>query len=89
MVASAGGWVQTDLSNDVSRIDRQSRVNAQADATYFGTLAGQHALKAGLQIDRRSNDVDKGMSANRINLFWDAAIAGQRGRYGYYRVASN
>ena len=83
------GGFQTDLSNDVSRIDRLSRVNAQADATYFGTLGGQHALKAGLQFDRRSNDVDKGMSANRINLFWDAAIAGQRGRYGYYRVASN
>ena len=46
-------------------------------------------LKAGLQFDRRSNDVDKGMSANHINLFWDAALAGQRGRYGYYRVASN
>ena len=83
------GGFQTDLSNDVSRIDRLSRVNAQADATYFGTLGGQHALKAGLQFDRRSNDVDKGMSANRINLFWDAAIAGQRGRYGYYSVASN
>jgi len=83
------GGFQTDLSNDVSRIDRLSRVSAQADATYFGTLAGRHALKAGLQIDRRSNDVDKGMSANRINLFWDAAIAGQRGRYGYYSVASN
>jgi hypothetical protein len=83
------GGFQTDLSNDVSRIDRLSRFNAQADATYFGSWAGQHALKAGLQIDRRSNDVDKGMSANRINLFWDAAIAGQRGRYGYYRVISN
>ena len=54
-----------------------------------GAWRGQHALKAGLQFDRRSNNVDKGMSANRINLFWDAAIAGQRGRYGYYRVASN
>ena len=31
------GGFQTDLSNDVSRIDRLSRVNAQADATYFGT----------------------------------------------------
>ena len=83
------GGFQTDLSNDVSRVDRLSRVNAQVDATYFGSLAGQHTLKAGLQFDRRSNDVDKGMSANRINLFWDAAIAGQRGRYGYYRVLSN
>ena len=83
------GGFQTDLSNDVSRVDRLSRVNAQVDATYFGSLAGQHMLKAGLQFDRRSNDVDKGGSANRVNLFWNAAIAGQRGRYGYYRVLSN
>ncbi len=83
------GGFQTDLSNDVSRVDRLSRANAQADATYFGHLAGQHTLKGGVQFDRRSNDVDKGGSANRINLFWDAAIAGQRGRYGYYRVWSN
>jgi carboxypeptidase family protein len=80
---------QTDLSNDVSQVDRLSRVNAQVDATYFGSLAGQHTLKAGLQFDRRSNDVDKGQSANRVNLFWNAAILGQRGRYGYYRVFSN
>ena len=83
------GGFQTDLSNDVSRVDRLSRVNAQADATYFGRLGGQHTLKGGLQFDRRSNDVDKGGSANRVNLFWDAALGGQRGRYGYYRVWSN
>jgi hypothetical protein len=83
------GGFQTDLSNDVSRVDRLSRVNVQGDATYFGSAAGQHTLKAGLQIDRRSNDVDKGGSANRVNLFWNAAIAGQRGQYGYYRVWSN
>jgi hypothetical protein len=83
------GGFQTDLSNDVSRVDRLSRLNAQADATYFGTLAGEHTLKAGVQFDRRSNDVDKGGSANRVNLFWNAAIGGQRGQYGYYRVWSN
>jgi hypothetical protein len=83
------GGFQTDLTNTVSRVDRLSRVNAQIDGTYFGSLAGQHTLKAGVQFDRRSNDVDKGQSANQINLFWDAAIARQRGRYGYYRVLSN
>ena len=83
------GGFQTDLTNTVSRVDRLSRVNAQIDATYFGSLAGQHMLKAGLQFDRRSNDVDRGQSANQINLFWNAALAGQRGRYGYYRVLSN
>jgi hypothetical protein len=82
---------QTDLSNDVSRVDRLSRVNAQLDATYFGSLAGQHTLKAGVQFDRRGNDVDKGMSANRVNLFWNtpAPVTGERGRYGHYRVISN
>ncbi len=83
------GGFQTDLSNDVSRVDRLSRVNAQVDATYFGGLAGQHVLKAGLQFDRRANEVDSGRSANRVNLRWDAALAGQRGRYGFYRVFSN
>ncbi len=83
------GGFQTDLSNDVSRVDRLSRVNAQIDATFFGSLAGQHTLKGGLQLDRRANRVDKGQSANQINLFWDSEINGQRGRYGYYRVISN
>ena len=84
----AGGF-QTDLSNEVSRVDRLSRVNAQVDATYFGSLAGPHTLKAGVQFDRRANDVDRGQSANRVNLFWDRALGGQRGQYGYYRVFSN
>ena len=83
------GGFQTDLSNDVSRVDRLSRVNAQVDATYFGGLAGQHVLKAGVQFDRRANEVDAGQSANRVNLQWGRALAGQRGRYGFYRVFSN
>ena len=77
------------MSNYVSRINRLSRINAQVDATCFVSLAGQHMLKAGVQFDRRANDVDAGQSANQINLFWDGAIAGQRGLYGYYRVISN
>ena len=83
------GGFQTDLSNDVSRVDRLSRINAQVDSTFFGNLAGEHTLKAGVQLDRRGNDVDKGQSANRVSLFWNAALAGQRGLYGYYRVTSN
>ena len=54
------GGFQTDLSNDVSRVDRLSRVNAQVDATYSAAWPGQHTLKAGVQFDRRGNDVDKG-----------------------------
>ena len=74
----------------MSIVDRLSRVNAQIDATLFGRLAGQHTLKAGLQLDRRSNDVNKGGSANRVLLQWNAPPpGGQRGTYGFYRVFSN
>jgi hypothetical protein len=83
------GGFQTDISNDVSNVDRLSRVNAQIDATLFGRAAGQHTLKGGLQLDRRSNDVNKGGSANRVLLQWDAGAPSQRGTYGFYRVFSN
>ena len=74
----------------MSNVDRLSRVNAQIDATLFGRLAGQHTLKGGLQLDRRSNDVNKGASANVVFLQWDARPPqGQRGTYGFYRVFSN
>ena len=81
---------RTDISNEVSNVDRLSRVNAQIDATLFGRLAGPHTLKGGLQLDRRSNDVNKGSSANVVFLTWDAPVpASQRGTYGSYRVFSN
>ena len=81
---------RTDISNEVSNVDRLSRVNAQIDATLFGRLAGPHTLKGGLQLDRRSNDVNKGSSANVVFLTWDAPVpASQRGPYGSYRVFSN
>ena len=81
---------QTDVSNDVSNVDRLSRVNAQIDATLFGRLAGEHTLKGGLQLDRRNNDVNKGGSANRVLLQWDRRPPqGERGTYGFYRVFSN
>jgi hypothetical protein len=50
--------------------------NAQIDATYFGSLAGHHMLKAGVQFDRRSNDVDRGQSCQPDQPVWNAAIAG-------------
>ena len=50
---------------------------------------GQHTLKAGLQFDRRSNDVDKGRAPTGSTCSGTPRSAGQRGRYGYYRVLSN
>jgi hypothetical protein len=83
------GGFQTELTNDVSRVDRLSRINTQVDASFVGELAGSHTIKAGLQLDRRGNDVDRFQTGNQVNLFWDHVFMGQRGRYGYYRVWSN
>ena len=40
------------------------------------SLGGRHTLKAGVQLDRRANDVDKGGSANVVNIFWDGSFQG-------------
>ena len=72
---------RTDISNEVSNVDRLSRVNAQIDATLFGRLAGPHTLKGGLQLDRRSNDVNKGGSANGVFLHVGRAGAGRSARH--------
>jgi len=78
---------RTDLDNVVSKVDRLSRVTMQVDGTYFGGFAGQHALKWGVQYDRRANRLDMGNSANVVDLNWDNS--GNGGRYGTYIVQSN
>ena len=87
-LVSARGQFQTDLSNEVSRVDRLSRVNAQADVTYFGSLAGPHMLKAGVQFDRRANGVDGGRAPTASTCSGTPAWR-PGGRYGTYRVFSN
>jgi outer membrane receptor protein involved in Fe transport len=76
-------------TNFETRKDEMTRVQLQADATYFGSWGGQHALKAGVQIDRIGNDVDAGETGHQVQLFWNRTFSGQRGTFGYYRVRSN
>ncbi|MCG6926730.1 MAG: TonB-dependent receptor, partial [Acidobacteria bacterium] len=69
--------------------EKQGRLNLQWDSTFFFDAGGQHQLKAGVQLDRRTLDVLGGNSGNRADLFWDRSFIGRRGEYGYYRILSN
>jgi hypothetical protein len=68
---------------------RDRRVGAQVDATWYLHLAGEHTLKAGVQAEWLSSDVDNSQVRSQVNLQWNRAVLGQRGKYGYYTVTSN
>ncbi len=80
-------------TNSSSTRDIQQRMNAQFDATYFASLAGEHQIKGGVQFDRIANNVLSGETGNRVLLYWNRSLntasGAQRGTYGYYRVRSN
>jgi hypothetical protein len=81
------------LTNNKSEKDVQSRLSAQMDASYFTSFGGQHAFKAGIQLDRIGNDVSVGETGNFVQIYWNEALntsaGAQRGQFGYYRVRSN
>ena len=65
------------------------RLGVQLDASLFVSGAGQHQIKAGVQIDRVGLDTLAGGTGNGIVLFWDQSFMGMRGPFGYYQVISN
>lgn len=76
------------LTNYSYRKDLVTRRSAAVDATRYFSLAGEHAVKGGVQFDRIGEDVDSGEARNVANLFWNSSFAGSRGTYGYYSVRS-
>jgi hypothetical protein len=82
------GFASPAASNFEVRKEQFTRLNFQADATWFVQAGGQHQFKVGAQVDRLGNDVDTGETGHRVLLFWDRALSGQRGPFGYYRVRS-
>ena len=82
------GFTSIPTNSKVTR-DQQTRLYFQADSTVYAKLAGDHQFKFGVQADRVGNDVLSGESRNRVSIFWNSALAGQRGPYGYYSVRSN
>ena len=64
---------------------------ANANATFFGSFAGQHTFKTGLRYERFGNDVLNGSARPNITLTWGQPYVDQNGTthtgtYGYYTV---
>ena len=76
-------------ANSKTTRDQQTRLYFQADSTVYAKLGGDHQFKFGIQADRVGNNVLTGESRNRVSIFWNQALAGNRGTYGYYSVRSN
>jgi hypothetical protein len=69
--------------------DQQTRLYFQADSTVYATMGGTHQFKFGVQADQVGNNVLNGESRQRVSIFWNQALSGNRGTYGYYSVRSN
>jgi hypothetical protein len=76
------------LSNTAVDHDKLARSQYQVDATWFGRFAGQHSIKGGVQIDRRTNDVLSAELGHRVTVRWGSSLSGNRGPFGYYSVRS-
>jgi len=77
------------ISSTRTAYDNFSRINVNGDATYYGYLGGDHALKGGIQWERVANPVLSGEQHPYVRLYWDRtrrALDGsrQRGKYGYF-----
>jgi hypothetical protein len=79
----------TDTNNYEFVKDDLGRLATQLDGSWFATGWGQHVLKAGVQADWTTNNVDRGQKANAVSLAWNRALLGMRGKYGYYQVTTN
>jgi hypothetical protein len=90
------------LSNNKVVKDQQTRLNFQADGTWYANMAGAHQFKFGVQADRLGNNVDSGEARPRVTIRWNARLSTNpaacngvtfgtstcRGTYGYYSVRS-
>jgi hypothetical protein len=69
--------------------DKYTRVGVNFDATYFANFAGQHTFKAGVQLDRYTNDVFSGELEPRVTIrfghsVFDLNQVEHEGPFGYY-----
>jgi hypothetical protein len=86
------GW-RSFLRADVMGLEKRiaTRLSANVDFSYYFDLAGEHAIKTGVQYVRRGEDVNDGALQPIIYLGWDQDCWGYgtnygRGTYGYYAV---
>jgi hypothetical protein len=82
----APGFTSIATNTAVAR-DKYNRDAVSVDATWYLSAGGEHAIKAGIQKEKITNDVFSGELQPRIDYYWDLAHAsGARGQYGYFTV---
>jgi len=85
----AGPWTKFDHQ-------KFEKYSSNFDVSYYLTLAGEHAWKAGVQFIRDVESQNDGSSYPHVNIQWDqesAALEGYgvppfRGTYGTYQIIS-
>jgi hypothetical protein len=75
-------------SNTAVARDKYNRDSVAVDGTWYLRAGGEHAIKAGMQKEKITNDVFSGELQPRIDYYWNLEHAGtgQRGKYGYFTV---
>jgi hypothetical protein len=77
-----GNNIRTDRSDT-------TRLNLGVVGTLALTAAGTHTFKAGVQFAAQDWVRQGGYTGKRIDVHWNAATAGQRGTFGYWRWWEN
>ena len=86
------GWQNFPRSNVMGLDHRMdSRLSLNTDFTYYFNLAGEHAVKAGAQFMRRTQDVIEKAQLPIVFLGWNLNFVAYgedygRGDYGYYAI---
>ena len=89
------GWQSFPRAQVMNRLSNiRDRLNVNADFTYYMTLGGEHAWKAGIGFMRRTEDFDDGSVQPIVYLTWDQDFEAYgtnygRGTYGWYAVRGN
>jgi hypothetical protein len=92
-VAIAGAW-NYGGSRSVQDRYKLEKYSGNLDFSYFASLAGEHAFKAGVQVVRDQEDVLNGPTSPMVNLSWDQLCSAlepygtppSRGTYGFYDI---
>jgi hypothetical protein len=70
------------------------KYSGNVDLSYFVSLSGEHAWKAGFQIIRDQEDVDNGGPSPHVNFYWGQpctalepyGVPSTSGDYGHYQI---
>ena len=76
----------------ITFVDKTQRTFGQLDYSELFTWAGGHSLKAGVGLQRNTNNVNQSYPGGYTYIYWNSAVTGSdgvadTGTYGYYLVS--